>query len=628
MPVLSLSDLPIAPRNHPWDSSAARQRLKAAASTSTGIDFKQYQKNFLWVATRGSDRLGDYKFPYVDIVNGERMIIPRAIFSATTGARGVDSADIPTEDKAKLKRQINAAYAKIRAKFNDPEIISPFTQKDKDMPDDLLDLQAKYRDKTATLIDEYWAQAKELTAMAAPMSFDDLDRKRIARKLSAALWELGADFQHLHSDIIWQVGAPNLKEYLVKLGQDYAERVAAIVTEYEGLIADPSKAPAIEENNRSGLDEVKDLLKSLLGMDKAANGNVASDVTESPVYLFKDAEGHDYLYGRFTNNCLDREGSILTDAAHKEYIAWLDKHPEAAPELQTWHTEGTGRKSLASWWDYADGFIHMVWPLEPHEVVGIKEFIKEKWIPAMSHGFFIYNIDPDGIGINQYRTFECSLLPKEYAANVYTVFGLLADNKGASNMAFTKAKRRVLVAMHGEEAVSRLEAQSNSDAKSLDEIPVQRREDAPPPAAPVESAVVGEKQLTEIVSGAVAEALKAFNLEAVSKAVSTLETQVVQALTMQEATLEAVNTRLTALENGAVVQRAQQPPQSLDTLAAWVAKQSSTVATESALPQTSDEGATPTGPKETLSPSNGTAPFAPIFTRFPGPKDNGASASY
>jgi len=137
------------------------------------------------------------------------------------------------------------------------------------------------------------------------------------------------------------------------------------------------------------------------------------------IQLMKAENGANLLFGTFSNNRIDREGQILTDAAHKEFIEFLNEHPERAPTLLFWHIDGTDlSQSKAKMWFYKAGFLSMVWEVSDKSAEFITNF-DNLFNAGMSHGFNVLQFDDDG-DIEQYRTFEASILPLDKAANLYT----------------------------------------------------------------------------------------------------------------------------------------------------------------------------------------------------------------
>lgn len=182
--------------------------------------------------------------------------------------------------------------------------------------------------------------------------------------------------------------------------------------------------------------------------------------------VFQDTNGSDRWFGWVSNNWQDRENEIITSAAHREYVSWLDRHPDQAPELWSWHTKGTARQHRADWWEYSDGFLMMSGPLTKEEAEAYRALGDDVNI-GMSHGFRVYN--QVGPYILQYRSFEVSDLPVEYAANPFTNFEV-------SKMAFSNSKRAYLAQLLGEDRVAELESTTEDMEKALTALGLSRKE--------------------------------------------------------------------------------------------------------------------------------------------------------
>lgn len=191
--------------------------------------------------------------------------------------------------------------------------------------------------------------------------------------------------------------------------------------------------------------------------------------------VFKGLDGQFYALGRVTNKWRDRDfakhpkGEIITEAAHKEFVEFLNANPGQAPELWSWHTPGTARKSRAVWWDYADGFVTMLWPLDESEA---KAFDPAETL-GMSHGFIALARDSQQGLITKYRSFEGSELPPEWTANPWTSLDVLKEAKA---MSFSKDQRDFLVKRFGEERVAAIEADTANLAKALDALGVESKD--------------------------------------------------------------------------------------------------------------------------------------------------------
>lgn len=117
-------NLPLADREREWDSVSARGRVRRFTDSEESPS-TQYRRYFMYYDGENTENFGAYKLPFVDIIDGDPHIVPRAIF-AIAGGRGVVGADIPEADKTKIKSKVNTLYARFRREFRDDTLISPF----------------------------------------------------------------------------------------------------------------------------------------------------------------------------------------------------------------------------------------------------------------------------------------------------------------------------------------------------------------------------------------------------------------------------------------------------------------------------------------------------------------------
>lgn len=205
------------------------------------------------------------------------------------------------------------------------------------------------------------------------------------------------------------------------------------------------------ENYHSVLEEARKVVMAQPGKNNP-----------NSLMVFKDQKGTPRWVGWVSNNFKDREGDILTEEAHKEYVEFLDAHPQAAPEFRIWHQKGTARKSPADWWSYENDFLLMSGVLETQEAVSLLK-AGQKEILGMSHGFFVMDRDPDNKNIiTKYRTFEVSDLPQKFAANSWT--NIEAISKEILTMDTQKAN--YIKDQIGEEQLASL-LQSTEEAQKL-----------------------------------------------------------------------------------------------------------------------------------------------------------------
>ena len=207
--------------------------------------------------------------------------------------------------------------------------------------------------------------------------------------------------------------------------------------------------------------------------------------------VVKQADGRLRWFARYSNSWLDRDGEIITEAAHKEYVNWA-YDTGTFPELWLWHTPNT-RFGEADWLDFSDGFAH---------ASGLIDNGRESVVDALaskdvgvSHGFLSLQA---GKYIQRYRSYEVSVLPREYAAVATTGFNVLEAKE--ADMAFTGERRKWLVDALGEEVVAGLEKNTESTAEQLKELGVEYKEAEAATEAATEAQSEGFKALAEQVA--------------------------------------------------------------------------------------------------------------------------------
>lgn len=245
-------------------------------------------------------------------------------------------------------------------------------------------------------------------------------------------------------------------------------------------------------NKADGTNEQKENLRQRLNA-------VKTFTTHTGFKVLQTKEGGYRWLGWVSNKFIDREGEILTEDAHKDYVAWLDAHPKAAPELWTYHIPGTGRKNRADFWAYLNGFLLLGGKLTEQEAKAFESCDEL----GMSHGFYV--LDKQGNLINQYRTFEATVLPYQAAANLWTKF-TTKDLEIMAQKGMSQAQRELAIQLHGEDFVSALESDTNKMNTALNEAGVQSKENQIP-----EDAELVEEVSAEGVE--IAENPEAFNAD-------------------------------------------------------------------------------------------------------------------
>lgn len=234
----------------------------------------------------------------------------------------------------------------------------------------------------------------------------------------------------------------------------------------------------------------------------AAHNAIVKAGANCGMKMLKGADGSYRWFGWASNKFRDRDtakhplGEIITDAAHKEFIEYLNANPDKAPEWWTWHTPV--RKSRADWWDYADGYLLMSGPASEEDAKG---YLDTNEPIAMSHGFHTLKRDSAKGLIQSYRSFEVSDLPPDAAANPYTNFEMVRKELAM----LTKEKRDYLVKRLGEDRVKVIEQDTAQMSKALEDAGVEWKETqvpAPTPAVPnpadTEQAIAALKELFNV----------------------------------------------------------------------------------------------------------------------------------
>jgi HK97 family phage prohead protease len=110
--VVPYQDLAIAPDDTVWDTSTAISRVAewAGGADKEKMDWSKYKKSFLWFDIDNPTKLLSYKLAIADVIDGTLKVIPKAIYEATMI---LTDADIPDDDKDKIREQLKRYYKKM-----------------------------------------------------------------------------------------------------------------------------------------------------------------------------------------------------------------------------------------------------------------------------------------------------------------------------------------------------------------------------------------------------------------------------------------------------------------------------------------------------------------------------------
>ncbi|TPG76321.1 HK97 family phage prohead protease [Pseudomonas arsenicoxydans] len=108
----AIQEFPTAARDTRWDSKAAELRLREWSGASDAPN-KKYKTCFLWSDESASDFKG-CKLPFVDIVDGEPKVVPKAVFAAAATIAGAyGGVDVPEDEQKSVVESINAYYKRM-----------------------------------------------------------------------------------------------------------------------------------------------------------------------------------------------------------------------------------------------------------------------------------------------------------------------------------------------------------------------------------------------------------------------------------------------------------------------------------------------------------------------------------
>jgi len=199
------------------------------------------------------------------------------------------------------------------------------------------------------------------------------------------------------------------------------------------------------------------------------------------IQIEKDANGDWRSVMWTSNNFIDRDGDIISEDAHKEYVKWVNKEENKVcmPAFVTWHTPGTARENPVDYVDYFNGFLVTSAKLTDIEAVGLLKATKKTSI-GMSHGSFVLERDPkDPRIITKYRMYEVSDLPLDKAANPFTAIETVSKEVEMD-------KKEYLAELLGEEKAEAFLAKTGLKQKSLQDAEIESKEaDTAPVVEPV-----------------------------------------------------------------------------------------------------------------------------------------------
>lgn len=223
--------------------------------------------------------------------------------------------------------------------------------------------------------------------------------------------------------------------------RDGALYTIAVHLAYEGQYDEARQVAALIESPIDQIYALSAIVRAILFL--------ADTEKYSSVSFYKGTDGSTYFVGLFSNQFKDRDGHILTESAHQHYVLWVEKtgvrppitlfhQPQAKPGfwtqimdahadghlttkqlntiLRNFYADNALGETETVW--YADGFLGVIAKVYDDKINWVKNLQTYPEPLGMSHGFIVDK--KDGNLIDEYRTFEMSVLPLDCAANSYT----------------------------------------------------------------------------------------------------------------------------------------------------------------------------------------------------------------
>lgn len=199
------------------------------------------------------------------------------------------------------------------------------------------------------------------------------------------------------------------------------------------------------------------------------------------ILIEKDAAGDWRWVGWPTNNFIDRSEDIITEAAHLEFVEWVNKDlGHRGPVFTSLHAPGTYRENPVDFVGYQNGFLVASGKLTESEAAGLMEVQKEHQL-GMSHTSWGLRDAQDPRQIVKYRMFEVTDLPLEMADNPFTNLETISKEADMDQ----KQQLEYLTKLLGSEARAKaaLEDKTSLKQKELAEAQVESKEVAETPKA-------------------------------------------------------------------------------------------------------------------------------------------------
>ena len=248
----------------------------------------------------------------------------------------------------------------------------------------------------------------------------------------------------------------------------------------------------------------------------------------------KDAKGDWRWVGWPSNKWKDRDGEIIRESAHEEYVAWVNKNMDAAPVFASWHIPGSAREHPVDYVGYVDGFLIMSGKLTEYEAQGLLEMQKEVDLGLSLGGICWFDKEETHV-VNHYRSHEVSDLPLEKAANPFTEFTILTKEASMNKEEYIQKLAQFLP----EDRQKAFLEKTQLKKEALEEAQIESKEtsEEPPVAPSFDYEEVKEKLLKEL------------DVEGLSEFVKTAQ-EAIEKVPILEAAVEALSATNQELKKG------------------------------------------------------------------------------
>lgn len=504
--------------------------------------------------------------------------------------------------KAKTKQRNKGERARIEKKrqAEREEILDREAEIDPRDAEILAQLNAPDPEDPEGLQKDYYPSP--MMAMPGPTTWDELDGERIAQEQAMAVEETSWDVRKLVSNILYSDKSSDEKAEAIKaVGDGFGKRVDDVLAnvskeradldllEVESLLAHDERTTGVGEKvidilkrklsssarknlassdfaipeeraypihdkahvrnalaraaqqmkgGGEGAARAKKAMPKIRAAAKKMGIEMSMEKEHNAIVLEKDAAGDWRWVGWVSNNFIDHSDDIITEAAHREYVEWVNKEMDTetkaltfAPVFTSCHAPNTFREHPVDFVGYENGFLVMSGKLNEAEAEALLRVSKETDI-GMSHtGWGIRSAD-DPRQIVKYRIVEVTDLPADKADNPFTTLETFSKEVDMDQLAYLTellgSKERAENALKVKTSLAQAELKEvgvESKEKKEDETPAPPV--APAAAAPTPANIdaiikevedkLGMKDLSELIAKLQADVEKVPLLEAVIK---------------------------------------------------------------------------------------------------------------